>query len=95
MTSVLQPLECGRRALYAGSLQQAAGPLLMLQAPTFVAAVAKTLGLADFLNVLDAQRSLYASEDQLVQSEQTVAANLIALYKAMGGGWEIAPEAPH
>jgi outer membrane protein TolC len=67
----------------------------MLQAPTFVAAVAKTLGLADFLNVLDAQRSLYASEDQLVQSEQTVAANLIALYKAMGGGWEIAPEAPH
>jgi outer membrane protein TolC len=27
-------------------------------------------------------------QDELVQSEQAVAANLIALYKALGGGWE-------
>lgn len=44
-------------------------------------------GLADFLNVLDAQRSLYEAEDSLVQSERTVTTNLIALYKALGGGW--------
>jgi multidrug efflux system outer membrane protein len=47
-----------------------------------------TKGLADFLNVLDAQRDLFASQDQLVQSEQNVSANLVALYKALGGGWE-------
>jgi NodT family efflux transporter outer membrane factor (OMF) lipoprotein len=45
-------------------------------------------GQTDFLNVLSAQRSLYASEDALVQSNRTVTTSLIALYKALGGGWE-------
>lgn len=45
-------------------------------------------GLGSFLAVLDAQRSLYVQQDQLVQSDQTVIANLIALYKALGGGWQ-------
>ena len=45
-------------------------------------------GVVDFLNVLTAQQSLYQSEDQLAQSEQTVLTNLFALYKALGGGWE-------
>jgi len=45
-------------------------------------------GLNDFLNVLDTQRSLYAAENDLAQSEAAMAANLVALYKALGGGWE-------
>ncbi len=45
-----------------------------------------TEGQTDFLNVLNAQRSLYASEDALVQSERSIATDLIALYKALGGG---------
>jgi len=45
-------------------------------------------GLNDFLNVLDTQRSLYVAENDLAQSEATMAANLVALYKALGGGWE-------
>jgi outer membrane protein, multidrug efflux system len=45
-------------------------------------------GLGSFLAVLDAQRSLYVQQDQLVQSDQAVIANLIALYKALGGGWQ-------
>jgi multidrug efflux system outer membrane protein len=45
-------------------------------------------GQTDFLNVLDAQRSLYATEDSLVLSTGTVSTNLVALYKALGGGWE-------
>jgi NodT family efflux transporter outer membrane factor (OMF) lipoprotein len=45
-------------------------------------------GLNDFLNVLDTQRSLYLTESELVQSEATMATNLVALYKALGGGWE-------
>ena len=44
-------------------------------------------GLADFLNVLDAERSLYQTEDQLADSQSTVSVNLVALYKALGGGW--------
>lgn len=47
-----------------------------------------TKGLADFLNVLDSQRNLFAAQDQLVQSERAVSSNLVALYKALGGGWE-------
>jgi outer membrane protein, multidrug efflux system len=45
-------------------------------------------GLADYLRVLESQRSLYQSQDALIESDQTVASNLIALYKALGGGWE-------
>lgn len=45
-------------------------------------------GLSNFINVLDAERSLYQTEDALVQSDQSVTQNLIALYKALGGGWE-------
>jgi outer membrane protein TolC len=33
-------------------------------------------------------RSLYASQDQLAQSEKAVEVNVIGLYKALGGGWE-------
>lgn len=45
-------------------------------------------GLVDFLNVLDSQRLLYLAQDELVLSEQTVTVELIALFKALGGGWE-------
>lgn len=50
-------------------------------------------GVVDFLNVLTAQQSLYQSEDQLAQSDQTVSTDLIALYKALGGGWETTEQA--
>jgi multidrug efflux system outer membrane protein len=45
-------------------------------------------GKTDFLNVLTAQLNLYTTENALVQSTNTVDTNLIALYKALGGGWE-------
>jgi multidrug efflux system outer membrane protein len=44
-------------------------------------------GLIDFITVLDAQRSLLAYEDQLVQSAGSITSNLVRLYKALGGGW--------
>jgi len=44
-------------------------------------------GLTDFTSVLDAQRSLLALEDELSSSDGTLAANLVRLYKALGGGW--------
>jgi outer membrane protein TolC len=45
-------------------------------------------GMTDFLNVLTAQRTLYADESTLTQSRETLGADLVAVYKALGGGWD-------
>ena len=45
-------------------------------------------GLTDFERVLDSQRVLFAQQDFLVSARGNLTQNLIALYKAMGGGWE-------
>ena len=45
-------------------------------------------GEEDYLSVLDAERELTASEDDLVISETNSITKLIALYAALGGGWE-------
>src|SRR5262245_50630363 len=50
-----------------------------------------TQGQTDFLSVLEAELSLYTSENALVQSTQNTATDLIAIYKALGGGWEDEP----
>ena len=44
-------------------------------------------GVADFLAVLDAERSALAAEDQLARSETQTATALLATYKALGGGF--------
>ncbi len=46
-----------------------------------------TAGLSDFISVLDAERTMFLSQDQLAASEGKVTSNLIRLYKALGGGW--------
>lgn len=43
-------------------------------------------GASSFLEVLDAERSLYDSEDSLLQSQVLIATRFIALGKALGGG---------
>ena len=43
-------------------------------------------GLKDFNNVLDAQRSLLTLEEALTVSRGEISLNLVALYKALGGG---------
>ena len=45
-------------------------------------------GQTDFLNVLVAEQSLFSSQNALVQSNTTLSTDLVALYKALGGGWE-------
>ncbi len=45
-------------------------------------------GLTDFLNVLDAQRQEYDLEDQYAAAQTATADAFVALYKALGGGWE-------
>jgi multidrug efflux system outer membrane protein len=44
-------------------------------------------GVADFLTVLDAERSALEAEDRLAQSETQTATALLAMYKALGGGF--------
>ncbi len=51
-------------------------------------------GEVDFVNVLDAERSLYSSQTSLSQSRQSISTDLVALYKALGGGWTDAPPSP-
>jgi NodT family efflux transporter outer membrane factor (OMF) lipoprotein len=46
-----------------------------------------TGGLENFLSVLDAQRAVYGAEDGLALSETDAMVSLIAVYKALGGGW--------
>jgi len=48
-----------------------------------------TGGLENVLFVRDAQRAVYASEGGLAQSETNAMVTLIAVYKALGGGWAL------
>jgi NodT family efflux transporter outer membrane factor (OMF) lipoprotein len=48
-----------------------------------------TQGETDFLNVLQAQRSLYSTDDALAQSTGALSTDLVSLYKALGGGWKV------
>ncbi|MFA6162045.1 MAG: efflux transporter outer membrane subunit [Methylobacter sp.] len=48
-------------------------------------------GVITFLDVLDAQRVLYAAEIELARSEAETSTNLIAFYKALGGGANATP----
>ncbi len=44
-------------------------------------------GLASFLEVLDAERDALSVQDSLAQSRTQTATSLVAVYKALGGGW--------
>lgn len=54
-----------------------------------IAMIQYTEGLVDYQRVLDSQRSLAQQQDNLTLIQGNVATSLIALYKALGGGWEI------
>jgi NodT family efflux transporter outer membrane factor (OMF) lipoprotein len=45
-------------------------------------------GVASYLDLLDAQRSLFAAQQALVQTRLQQLQNQVQLYKALGGGWE-------
>jgi multidrug efflux system outer membrane protein len=51
-------------------------------------------GLTDFERVLDSQRVLFSQQELLVTTRGNLAQTLVALYKAMGGGWEQARSLP-
>jgi outer membrane protein, multidrug efflux system len=54
----------------------------------FLARDRYTHGLADFIQVLDAERTLVGSRQQLVQADVALTNDVVALYDALGGGWQ-------
>ncbi len=51
-------------------------------------------GITDFLYLLDAQRQEFVIEDQAAVAQEAVVIQYVALYKALGGGWELYDELP-
>ncbi len=45
-------------------------------------------GVADFLTVLDAERTLLEAQVLLAESETQTAITIVSIYRALGGGWE-------
>jgi len=50
-----------------------------------------THGLSDYLQVLDAERSLVSARQQLAQANVQLAGDVVTLYTSLGGGWMEAP----
>lgn len=95
---VLQAFQDVEDALVAFSNEQASRAQLedAVQANERAADLARRAyaqGLTDFLTVLVAEQSVFTSQDTLAQTERDVALQLVALYKAVGGGWEAAATA--
>ena len=91
---VLLALEDTENALVDLTRQQARREFLQTsaQASESAANLARLryqAGVADFLTVLDAERTLLESQDRLAESATRTATALIAVYKALGGGWQI------
>lgn len=70
----------------AASAQSAAASA---QRSTDLAFVQYREGAVDFQRVIDAMRALLQEETTLAQARSDIATNLISLYKALGGGWEL------
>jgi NodT family efflux transporter outer membrane factor (OMF) lipoprotein len=92
-STVLSALEDVENALVALSRERVRYEKLRAAAASYreAAELAQALfraGSTGFLEVLDAQRSLYSAEDSLVQSQANIISNYITLNKALGGGWD-------
>ena len=46
-------------------------------------------GLSNYFEVLDAQQLLFPAENALAQTRSARLANLVTLYRALGGGWNL------
>ena len=46
-------------------------------------------GATGFQRVIDSERTLVAQQDLWTRARGSIALNLIALYKALGGGWDL------
>jgi outer membrane protein TolC len=96
--AILNGLEDVENALAACTREQDRRAALgqVLDANQRAVDLARTLytsGLVDFRAVLDAERDLFQAQGELARSDAAAADDLVALYKALGGGWD-APAPP-
>jgi multidrug efflux system outer membrane protein len=94
--TVLQALEETENSLvtHARARDRLVHDEAALKASTTAADLARVRyenGASDFLQVLDAERTLLESEDRFARSRTEAATSLIAVYKSLGGGWEATP----
>lgn len=54
-----------------------------------ISMVQYTDGAAPYINVLNATSSLSSQQEQHAQTKGNIAVNLVAMYKALGGGWQV------
>ncbi len=91
-SSILTALEDVENALVSLSKERSRSRSLAEAADQYrrAATLSRALyqsGSSSFLDVLDAERSLYSAEDTLIQSRVAIMTDHIALAKALGGGW--------
>ncbi len=92
--AVLAALEDTEGALtaYNRTQQQTQSLFDAAQSATKAAEIARArfgAGSSDFLAVLDAERELLAARDRLAQAQTASATSLVAVYKALAGGWAL------
>ena len=91
-SSVLSALEDVENSIVALSQERIRNGKLTIAATAYrqAASLSHTLyqtGSSSFLDVLDAERSLFSAETSLIDSRVSIVTDYIALNKALGGGW--------
>ncbi|HEY8522109.1 MAG TPA: TolC family protein [Gammaproteobacteria bacterium] len=94
--AVLRALEETENAfvLYAESRRRLDAVVAQAQASRRAAELARIQyreGALDFLRMLDAERTVLEAEDAVASAEADLNTAVVAIYKALGGGWEAAP----
>lgn len=84
--NALAGVRLGRDQLVAQATQAQA-----LQRAFAIAQSRYRSGVSTYLEVLDAQRQLFTAQLALVQDERQYLVATVDLYRALGGGWEVAP----
>jgi outer membrane protein, multidrug efflux system len=82
----------GALASYTRAQQQTEALFAAAQSASKAEEIARarfSVGASDFLAVLDAQRELLSARDQLAQAQTAGATSLVAVYKALAGGWDV------
>lgn len=94
--TVLRALEETENSLvaYTQSLERLNALLRQAAASRRAAELARVRyreGASDFLRLLDAERTVLEAEDAVAVAQTQVNTAVVAIYKALGGGWEAAP----
>jgi len=83
---------------YLGTLRQIAllrGSVEASQRAVQLSTLQYREGLIDYVRVLNSQQFLLSKQDRLVATRGAAASGLIAVYKALGGGWELGSGGPY